>query len=160
MIVFYQFNLTVCLVPIYVAGGIAAERERRTLGDLLTTQLSRADIVLSKLAAGLAQVATNLAIGVPAMVVLPFLGGVDPGIVVAAYAGIGSTAYFVGALSILVSTGCRRNGQAIRSALGLIGAWLILPTVAWAFLWQFHASGSGFTRSTPCYSRALHSACS
>jgi hypothetical protein len=134
VVVFYQFNLTIWLVPIYVAGGIAAERERTALGDLLTTRLSSADIVLGKLAAGLAQFATNLAIGFPAMSLVPFIGGVDPGIVLLACVGIVSTAFFVGGLSILVSTGCRRNGQAMRTALSLTGAWLILPTMAWAFL--------------------------
>jgi hypothetical protein len=39
IVVFYQFNLTVWLVPVYVAGGIAAERERTALGDLLTPGL-------------------------------------------------------------------------------------------------------------------------
>jgi ABC-type transport system involved in multi-copper enzyme maturation permease subunit len=144
IVVFYQFNLTVWLVPVYVAGGIAAERERTALGDLLTTRLSSAEIVLGKLAAGLAQFATNLAIGFPVMGLAPIVGGVDPGIVLLACVGIASTAFFVGGLSILVSTGCRRNGQAMRAALGLTGAWLILPTVAWAFvsrplprLWQW-----------------------
>ncbi len=134
MLVFYQFNLTVWLVPVYVAGGIAAERERRTLGDLLTTRLLSAEIVLGKLAAGLAQFATCLAIGFPAMGLLSFLGGVDPGIVLLACVGIASTAFFVGGLSILVSTGCRRNGQAMRASIGLMGPWLILPGLAWAFL--------------------------
>ena len=91
-LVFYQYILTVMLVPVYVAGGIALERERRTLGDLLLTRLSSAEIVLGKLAAGLIEFATTLAIGLPAMAIM-FLSGLDAGIIVLACAGIASTAY-------------------------------------------------------------------
>ena len=63
-----------------------------------------------------------------------FLSGVDAGIIVLACAGIASTAYVVGGLAILISTESRRSGQASQAALGLMGAWLILPTLAWAFM--------------------------
>jgi ABC-type Na+ efflux pump permease subunit len=102
VLVFCYYNLAFGVVPIYVAEGIAAERERRVLGDLLRTRLSSADIVLGKLAAGLAQFATNLAIGLPIVALLPFLSGLDAGIIMLACAGIASTAYFVGGLSILI----------------------------------------------------------
>ena len=105
---FYQVNLTVWLVPIYVAGGIAAERERRTLGDVLTTRLTSAEIVLGKLTAGLVKFASCLAIGFPAIVVLPLMGGVDLDLLLLACASIASTAFFVGGLSILISNGCLR----------------------------------------------------
>src|SRR5260370_37657690 len=90
ILVLYQVNLTVWLVPVYVAGGIAAERERRTLGDLLTTCLSSAEIVLGKLAAGLVQFATCLAIGFPAMGLLALLAGLGPMNVLLACGGVAS----------------------------------------------------------------------
>jgi hypothetical protein len=134
VLVFYYYNLTLWLVPIYVAGGIPAERERRALGDLLLTRLSSAEIVLGTLAAGLAQFATSLAIGLPITGLLPFMSGVDAAVIVLAYAGIASTAYVMGGLSILVSTGCRRSGQATQSALAVMGTWLICPALAFAFV--------------------------
>ena len=134
VLVFYYYNLALALPPVYVAGAIAAERERRALGDLLLTRLSSAEIVLGKLVAGLAQLATILAIGLPIMGLLPFMSGVDADIIVLAYAGIASTAYFVGGLSILISTGCRRSGQATQTALALMAAWLILPALTWVFM--------------------------
>ncbi len=77
-LVFFQYVLCSELVPVYVAGMIAGERERRSIGDLLTTRLSSAEIVLGKLTAGLAQFATTFALGVPAMVLIPLLCGFDP----------------------------------------------------------------------------------
>ena len=47
-LLFYQYSLTVLLVPVYVAGGIALERDRRTLGDLLLTRLSTSGDRLGK----------------------------------------------------------------------------------------------------------------
>jgi ABC-type Na+ efflux pump permease subunit len=133
-LVFFQYVICSELVPVYVAGLIAGERERRTIGDLLTTRLSSAEIVLGKLTAGLAQLATTFALGVPALVLMPLFCGFDPSIVALACLGMASTAYFVGGLSILVSIGCRRNGRAIATALTLMFAWLIIPLLIMGFM--------------------------
>ena len=114
---FFHYVLASELVPAHVAGLIAGERERRTISDLLVTRLSSAEIVLGKLTAGLAQFATTFAIGVPALVLMPHLCGFDPTTIAPACVGMASTAFFVGGLSILVSTGCRRSGRAIAAAL-------------------------------------------
>ena len=133
-LVFYYYNIALSLVPVYVAGSIAAERDKRTLGDLLLTRLSSAEIVLGKLAAGLIQFATTLAIGLPIMALLPFLSGVDAGLIWLAYAGIASTAYFVGGLSIVCSLRCRRSKHAIQNSLAAMGIWLICPGLALVFM--------------------------
>ncbi len=70
-LIFFHYVLASELVPAHVAGLIAGERERRTIGDLLVTRLSSAEIVLGKLTAGLAQFATTFAISVPALVLVP-----------------------------------------------------------------------------------------
>jgi ABC-type Na+ efflux pump permease subunit len=134
VLVFYYYNLALWLVPVYVAGSIAAERDKRTLGELLLTRLSSAEIVLGKLAAGLIQLATSMAIGLPIMALLPFLSGVDAGIIWLAFAGIASTAYFVGGLSIVSSVGCRRSNHAIQNSLAAMGIWLLCPGLAFAFM--------------------------
>ena len=41
-LIFFHYVLASELVPVYVAGMIAGERERRTIGDLLVTRLSSA----------------------------------------------------------------------------------------------------------------------
>ena len=46
-----------------------------------------------------------------------------------AYAGTASTAFFLAGLSVLVSTGARRGGEAVRGTLALAAVWLILPFV-------------------------------
>jgi ABC-type transport system involved in multi-copper enzyme maturation permease subunit len=129
-----QIALTFWFVPTFVAGVIAGERERRTLGDLLTTRLTSAEIVLGKLAAGLVQYATCLATGLPVVSLLPLLGGVDPGLVLLAYAGTASTAFFLAGLSVLVSIGAPRGGQAIRQTCGLAAAWALVPLLVSVFL--------------------------
>ena len=82
IVAFFQVSLTVWLVPAAVAGVIAAEKEQSTLGALLTTRLRSAEIVLGKLGAGMVQYSTWLATGLPIMILLPLLGGIDPRLVV------------------------------------------------------------------------------
>ena len=128
-LVFLQVCLTTSLVPRLVAGVLAEEKERRTLSGVLTTRLSSAEIVLGKLAAGMLQYLACLATGLPIMILLPLLGGIDPRTVLLAYAGTVSTAFFLAGLSILVSTAARRRSVAIGEAVGLATLWLVLPPV-------------------------------
>ena len=111
---FCQVFLTIWLVPGCVAAIIALEKERKTLGGVLITRLSSAEIVLGKLAAGMVQYTTCLATGFPIMIMWPLLGGIDPRLVVLAYAATASTAFFVAGLSILVSTGGTARGSGRR----------------------------------------------
>src|SRR3954447_10116984 len=68
----------VCLTPALVAGAIAEETGRKTLHELLTSDLSSAEIVLSKLAARLSHVAILAATGFPLLLLTGLLGGLDP----------------------------------------------------------------------------------
>ena len=122
-----QVLLTIWLVPTCVAGVIAEEEQRRSLTHLLTTRLTSAEIVLGKLAAGLVQFAACLATGLPILLLLPLLGGVDPSWVVLIYAGTCSTAYFLAGLSIVISTASRRAERAVGAAIGLASVWCGLP---------------------------------
>ncbi|HZW29958.1 MAG TPA: ABC transporter permease subunit, partial [Isosphaeraceae bacterium] len=132
--VLLQVALTFWFVPTFVAGILAGERERRTLGDLLTSRLTSAEIVLGKLAAGMVQYATCLATGLPVVTLLPLIGGVDPNLVLLAYAGTASIGLFLAGLSVVVSIGAPRAGQAIRQTCGLAGAWVIVPFLGSIFL--------------------------
>ncbi len=126
-VIFAQIVLTIWLVPACVAVVVAEEKERRTLTHLAMTRLTSAEIVVGKLAAGLVQYAAWLATGLPVLILLPLLGGVDPRWVLLTTAGTASTAYFVAGLSIVVSTAAPRAGRAVGEAAGLAMLWVILP---------------------------------
>src|SRR5262249_32802786 len=123
-ILFLQLALTGGLVPAFVAGLIAGERERRSLGNLLTTRLSSAEIILGKLLAGLLQYFACLATGFPIVGLLPLLGGVEPRVILLTYAGTVSLALFLTGLSIVVSIHAPRAGEAVRRTVGLELLWL------------------------------------
>src|SRR4051794_40413844 len=117
----------VFLTPALVSGAIAGEVQRKTLHDLLTSDLTSAEIVLGKLAARLLHVVVLLAIGLPILAVAGLLGGLDPWLTVCARAASLSTAFFLGALSILGSTQTRSARGALNFTFTMALTWLILP---------------------------------
>lgn len=127
MLVLVHGLLTLSLIPEMVGRSLAEEKERGTLGLLLASQLTSAEIVLGKLASGLIQFSAYVASGLPVAVVLPFLGGLDPTLVLLAYGGIASTAFFMGCLSILTAISARSPRAAISSAFMLTTGWLVVP---------------------------------
>jgi ABC-type transport system involved in multi-copper enzyme maturation permease subunit len=108
-----QFAVVVLLTPAYVAGAIAEEKERRTLEFLFATDLRDREIVLGKLASRLANLTLLLLTGLPILSLLQFLGGVDPGLVLAGFAATGVTLLSLGGLSLLNSVLARRAREAI-----------------------------------------------
>jgi len=86
-----QFLAVAILTPAYAAGAVAEERDRRTLEYLLATDLHNREIVLGKLASRLGNLALLVLTGLPFLSFLQFLGGVDPGLVLAGYAALGLT---------------------------------------------------------------------
>ncbi len=108
---------------------IAGEMDRKTLGFLLATRLSSAEIVLGKLAACLAAFATTLAAGLPVMILLNVLGGVHPRLILIAYAGIASTGFFILTLGIWVSSGAPDGRRATSITLLVLIAWLSVPVI-------------------------------
>src|SRR5262249_34953404 len=98
-----QFVAAVVLTPAYTAGAIAEEKDRRTLEFILATDLNNHEIVLSKLAARLANLTLILFAGLPILSALQFLGGVDPNLVLAGFLATGLTMLSLGGLSIVNS---------------------------------------------------------
>jgi ABC-type transport system involved in multi-copper enzyme maturation permease subunit len=117
----------VLLTPVLVAGAIAGENQRRTLHELLTSDLNACEIVVGKLAARLSHVAVLAATGLPLLLTTGLLGGIDPPLVFAALAATLSTSVFLGGLSILASTRTRSVRGAMNLTFMLTLAWLILP---------------------------------
>jgi ABC-type transport system involved in multi-copper enzyme maturation permease subunit len=116
--------LWIISVPALAARCIALEKDRRTLDFLLTTRLSNAEIVLGKLAAFLVVSLTTLGAGLPIMVLLVVVGGVDYRLILIVYACVVSMAFFLAALSIWASTAATD----VRGATNLA----VLYTMGWA----------------------------
>ena len=128
LIAFAQAGIAIGLVVGSVAPAIAAERDRKSLDALLATQLSSAKIVVGTMAAGLLRAANGLAATLPVVVLLVFLGGVDPWLVLLSGAGLASTALAVAAISVVASVGARTRSRAVSVAAGLVLTWLALPS--------------------------------
>jgi ABC-type transport system involved in multi-copper enzyme maturation permease subunit len=135
-----QFLIAVVVTPAYTAGAVAEEKERKTLEYLLATDLRNREIVLSKLASRLLNLVLLLLTGLPVLAALQFLGGVDPGLLLAGFAATGLTVASLAGLSIYNSTLTRRARDAIVltylmavAYLGLSGlSWLLLAPAGWA----------------------------
>ena len=115
------------VVSTRAAPSIAGEKDRGTLDFLLATRLGNAEIVLGKLASCMAVLAADLAAGLPVMLLLHLLGGVDLRLILLAYAGLITTAFFMIALAIWLSTGASDRRQAGTSSVLWTFAWLIGP---------------------------------
>ena len=118
------------LTPAMVAGVIAEERQRKTLDYLLTSCLTRPEIVLGKLFARLTLVGVFLAIGLPIMAMNSFFGGVDPDIILLFFLASLSSTFFLGSLAMTVSASVQRPRDAISLTYVLEITWLFLPVVA------------------------------
>jgi ABC-type transport system involved in multi-copper enzyme maturation permease subunit len=125
-----QFALIVLLTPGVTAGAIADEKERRTLEFLLTTELRGYEIVLGKLASRIAYMLLLLLTGLPVLALLQLLGGVDPQLVLGAFAASGVTLLSFACLSIFNSVLASKPRTAIFATyvqiLGFFAATLLL----------------------------------
>jgi ABC-type transport system involved in multi-copper enzyme maturation permease subunit len=91
------------LTPVYAGGAMTDEKEHGRLDFLLTTQLSRWELVAGKLAARLTFVLAVVAAGLPVLMFTLLFGAVDPGRVLAGFAVTGITAVAVGSYAVLLS---------------------------------------------------------
>ena len=108
-----QFSLVILLTPAYTAGAIAEEKERKTLPFLLATDLRDREIILGKLMSRLLNLTLFILTGLPILSILQFLGGVDPGLLLAGFAATGLTMLGLAALSMVNSVLVRRARDAI-----------------------------------------------
>jgi ABC-type transport system involved in multi-copper enzyme maturation permease subunit len=119
----------ISLLAILVMGAlsIAAEMDRKTLGFLLATRLNNAEIVLGKLAACGVGFFASLAAGLPIVMLLNALGGVDPRLILLAYGGLCSTAFLVVAVAIFVSSAAPDSRRAVTATMLWLIAWFVIP---------------------------------
>lgn len=129
-----QILLVVLLTPAYVAGAIAEEKSSRTLEFLLATDLRSREIVVSKLAARLANLTLLVLTGLPILSLVQFLGGVEPNLLLASFAATGLTMASLAGYSILNSVLSKRSRDAIANTyLGAIG-YVALSSASWLLL--------------------------
>jgi ABC-type transport system involved in multi-copper enzyme maturation permease subunit len=109
----FEFAIVMLLMPVYTAGAIAEEKDRKTLEFLLATDLGNREIILSKFLSRLANLAMIVMIGFPIVSVLQFLGGVDPDLLLASFAALVLTMASLAGLSIFFSVRSRKPRDAI-----------------------------------------------
>lgn len=73
-----QVLLVLVITPLLVFASISSERRQRTLELLLTTDLNDRELVFRFFFLGLARIWPLVLVGIPGLVVLEILGGVDP----------------------------------------------------------------------------------
>jgi ABC-type transport system involved in multi-copper enzyme maturation permease subunit len=116
-----QFLAVAALTPAYVAGAIAEEKDRKTLEFLLATDLRDREIVLGKVASRVANLGLFVLTGLPVLSLTQLWGGVDFGLLLAAFANTALTLLSLAAVSILASVYSRTAREAVVLAY-LVGA--------------------------------------
>jgi ABC-type transport system involved in multi-copper enzyme maturation permease subunit len=120
-----QLAAALVLTPILTAGAITEERGRRTFDFLLLTHLHDREIVLGKLLARLSHVALILVAGLPLLGAVQLLGGVDPNLVLVAFAGTLAMMFSVGSIAVLSSVQSHNTIQAIVETYSVTGGYLM-----------------------------------
>jgi ABC-type transport system involved in multi-copper enzyme maturation permease subunit len=108
-----QFLAVVALTPAYVAGAVAEEKDRKTLEFLLATDVRDREIVLGKMASRVANLVLLVLSGLPILSLTQLWGGVDFGLLLAAFACTGLTLLTLAAVSILASVYSRKAREAV-----------------------------------------------
>jgi ABC-type Na+ efflux pump permease subunit len=108
-------GVTVALVlgPAVLAGSLAGEKQRGTLGLLLTTAVSAREIVAGRLVGKLSQVAMILLTGLPAVVLLAVLAGFRPPVLALLLALPAAVAFGGGGIAVAASALARRGRDAL-----------------------------------------------
>ncbi len=133
-----QMLVVAVLTPVYVAGSIADEKERKTLEFLLATDLRGYEIVFGKAVARVLTLLMYVLAGLPIVAFLQLLGGIDPDLLVAATSGTVVGVLGMAAVGVYFSVTLRRPRDAIAltyvaligyfagsAALGLFGKYLV-----------------------------------
>lgn len=129
-----QLGVIILLTPAYTAGVLAEEKERGTLQALLATDLRNREIVLGLFIARLVNLTLLLLTGLPILSFLQFMGGVDPNLVVSAFAGAGCTMVSLASVSFLCSLYARRSRDAIVRSYLLSLGYLVVSGLSWLLL--------------------------
>jgi ABC-type transport system involved in multi-copper enzyme maturation permease subunit len=120
-------GLSMVQVPMELSAAIASERDRKSLDSMLATRFRSAEIVLGTLTAGLIKSAARIAALAPLIVLVVWLGGIDPILLLLVVAGVATTALALGALAVAVSATARTARKSASYSISLAMAWMCLP---------------------------------
>ncbi len=141
-----QLGVMLLLTPAFLAGAIAEEREKGTLNDLLVTGLSPAAIIVGKLLSRLAHLVLLLLAGVPVLAILFLLGGVDPALLIAAFALTLLSMLSTAALSLAFAVNASRTGEAmLQGYAGFLAIQLLTVVPCFGCIDLFVLWPSGYT---------------
>jgi ABC-type transport system involved in multi-copper enzyme maturation permease subunit len=108
-----SYSAVVVLTPVYVAGAIAVEKERKTLEFLLATDLRNREIVFGKVAARVLTLLGFSLVGMPILAILQLFGGIDAELLFGLFFVTVLTVVGLAAVSIWMSALLRRARDAI-----------------------------------------------
>ena len=134
--VFVTVQVALCYMftPVFTAGAIAEEKDRKRVDFLFATDLQNQEIVLGKLTARIANLFLLILAGLPVLSLMEFWGGLDPELLVLCYAATALSVVSLAALSILLSVFARRARDAILLVYLILIAYLGLSFVLYLVL--------------------------
>ncbi len=123
------------LVPAYLGGAIAEEKEKKTLDLLFTTELSDREIVLGKMLGRLLHVGGVLLAALPVLALAQLWGGVDVTVLVANFVVTGLTVLSVGGVCMVCSALTKTTLSALVLSYGasLLGVSCVCPIGPFTF---------------------------
>lgn len=131
---FIQAAAVLALTPLFVAGGVVEETERRTLEFLLATDLAAREIVLGKLWPRLLLMLTLVLAGWPLLAATQVWGGVDIWFVTFGSLVIVGSAWAAAGISLACAVGAPTFRKALTRSYLWSAVWLSLPVVTCPFL--------------------------
>jgi ABC-type transport system involved in multi-copper enzyme maturation permease subunit len=126
-VVWFQIIAIVLLAPIMTSPSICEEKQRGTLGALMTTPLTAAQIVVGKMTGRMYQVLLLALIGAPLLLAIRVFGGVPSEWIFAFTSVTLSAAVLAGSLGIMFAMWHDRSGPAAIFALLTLGLMFATP---------------------------------
>src|SRR5262245_51739696 len=137
---YIQYWAVYLLVPAFLGGVIAGEREERTLDLLFITPLTDREIVLGKLFSRVAAMICLILCGVPVVSLLMMFGGIDPESIWRMLAATLLAILFAGSHAIYFSTITRTPMEALARTYVAFFMWMAgLAILAWGFREMYQA---------------------
>jgi len=128
-VVWFQFIAIVLLAPAMTSPSICEEKQRGTLGALMTTPLTAAQIVVGKMTGRMYQVVLLTLISAPLLLAIRVFGGVPIEWIVAYTSVTLAAAVLAGSLGILFAMWHDRSGPAAIFALLTLGLMFAAPPI-------------------------------
>jgi ABC-type Na+ efflux pump permease subunit len=126
-----QYLATLLLTPAYLAGVVPEQRDRKTLDTLLTTDLRNHEIILGLVLPRLLKLLLMFLVALPILSILQFLGGIEPGMLLAGFAFIALTMLSAAGVTIVVSMRAKDSLKALLKSFGIVCGYVALSGASW-----------------------------